>query len=150
MHLNKKLVFETLTKSPNDLAPVADFLKTQIHEKVCFLLDGDLAAGKTTLVVEFCKQFGIYDVASPTFAIHHVYSGANLQINHFDLYRLESVDEVETSGVWEVLSKPRSITFIEWPQRLNVDDIPMDVKKYEVLIQKKSESEREVKIYQLS
>lgn len=147
MSLNKKLLLQKKTLQIHDFLEVISILKNNFGIKNCILLKGDLAAGKSTFVSEFCKDFGIETVASPTFALHHVYENSQVQIDHFDLYRLKDADEVETSGLWEVLAKPKVIAFIEWSERINVDDIPLDCKIFEIQIEKISESSRVVSVF---
>ena len=82
-----------------------------------YLITGDLGAGKTTLVTEFCKQLGVIDqVSSPTFSIINEYStskGDN--IYHLDLYRLKDDEEAINIGIEDYLYTT-NYTFIEWPE----------------------------------
>ncbi|MBR9861099.1 tRNA (adenosine(37)-N6)-threonylcarbamoyltransferase complex ATPase subunit type 1 TsaE [bacterium] len=94
---------------------------TRIYEqedRFVFLLNGDLGAGKTSLVKEFCKALDPnVAVDSPTFSIVNVYSCSDLKVYHMDLYRLESVEEIEDIGFWEYLDKKTPV-FIEWPAKI--------------------------------
>lgn len=84
-----------------------------------FLLSGQLGAGKTTLVKTLMKHLGIFDeVSSPTFGYINSYGQGSLIINHFDLYRLNSLDEFLMQGFDELLYKNNSIAIIEWPELL--------------------------------
>ncbi|HEY1041733.1 MAG TPA: tRNA (adenosine(37)-N6)-threonylcarbamoyltransferase complex ATPase subunit type 1 TsaE [Candidatus Paceibacterota bacterium] len=90
--------------------------------KVIIALKGDLGAGKTTLVQEFCKMCGVQDVVtSPTFPIMNVYEGEiNEQktvIHHFDWYRLDSMADLGVINLPMILSQ-LGIFFIEWPEKL--------------------------------
>lgn len=89
-------------------------------------LKGPLGAGKTEFVKCVAKSRGFHDVASPTFAIHHRYQGFSLSIDHLDLYRLENEDELETTGFWDFFSEKEGLIFIEWPERMNLEHIPLD------------------------
>jgi len=78
------------------------------------LLEGNLGAGKTFLVKEICKLWKTFDEASsPSFAILHQYNGP-IPVNHFDLYRIDDVRELDNLG-WEEHINNSSVTFIEWP-----------------------------------
>lgn len=81
------------------------------------LLDGDLGTGKTFLVKALCRIWETIDeAASPTFAILHQYRGPQ-PVNHFDLYRIKNVNELDNLG-WEEFLETDAVTFIEWPEIL--------------------------------
>ena len=78
------------------------------------LLTGDLGAGKTLLTKGLAMAQGVDGAAvvSPTFTLMNIYEGA-LEIRHFDLYRLESEEELEDIGFDEYCGGT-GITVIEW------------------------------------
>ena len=80
-------------------------------------LIGDLGTGKTTLVRGIARGVGVSheNVASPTFALIHEYSG-RLPLVHVDLYRLEVEDAVNRLGLEEYLDSP-SVVVIEWADK---------------------------------
>jgi tRNA threonylcarbamoyladenosine biosynthesis protein TsaE len=90
------------------------------------LLNGEMGAGKTQLVRWILSTFAINGVASPTFAIHHQYASKTGPIDHFDLYRLSSLDDLESTGFWDLICEPQSLVFIEWSNRLDRDAWPKD------------------------
>lgn len=80
-------------------------------------LDGDLGAGKTTLAKGLLKGWGYQGaVTSPTFTLLESYQLAVADVHHFDLYRMESAQELEMIGARELFN-PQSICLLEWPQR---------------------------------
>jgi tRNA threonylcarbamoyladenosine biosynthesis protein TsaE len=82
---------------------------------------GDLGAGKTLFVKGLAKGLGLVDadeVKSPTFAIMHIYE-AKYPLYHYDLYRLETNEELEAIGLDEFLDDPKAICCIEWSERAN-------------------------------
>lgn len=84
-----------------------------------FLFYGNMGVGKTTLIKELIKQLGCTDtVGSPTFSIVNEYQAANLQIYHFDFYRIEDVSEAFDMGVEEYFETGDYI-FVEWPEKIS-------------------------------
>ncbi|SIT72290.1 tRNA threonylcarbamoyladenosine biosynthesis protein TsaE [Ectothiorhodosinus mongolicus] len=80
-------------------------------------LQGDLGAGKTTLVRAFLRALGVSQtVRSPTYTLVEPYECTDRRILHFDLYRLSSPEELEYLGVREDLDG-EALCFIEWPER---------------------------------
>ena len=78
-------------------------------------LIGDLGVGKTTLAQNFIQYFGFAKVKSPTYSLVESYQNENVDIHHFDCYRLTDPEELEYIGIREYL-KPRSLQLIEWPE----------------------------------
>lgn len=76
------------------------------------VLGGDLGAGKTAFVQGFAAALGVTDpVTSPTFTLANRYVGC-LVVNHLDVYRLESLAEMEDLAVAELLDD--GVTLVEW------------------------------------
>jgi len=81
------------------------------------VLRGELGAGKTTLVKGMAAALGAAeaeDVASPTFTLVHEYQGRKVRLFHLDLYRLETEQEVEGLGLWEMADAPDALVLVEW------------------------------------
>ena len=102
------------------------------------ILRGDLAAGKTTLVAAFAKEFGITQaVTSPTFSLQQCY-GEN--IYHYDIYN-HGVEHFLALGMLEELEKD-GYHFIEWGDKsliaiLQSAEIPLLVVNIEKLDEKR-------------
>lgn len=83
------------------------------------ILTGDLGAGKTQLTKGVAKGMGVPDdVTSPTFTIEMVYEGKELPLYHFDLYRLDSPDQLEDTGLFDVLGSDGPC-LIEWGEQFS-------------------------------
>lgn len=108
----KKTEFESRGRS--DTAKIAYDFAHGLEEGDVVRLHGDIGVGKTVFVSGVCNFFGCDEfVCSPTFAIMNEYRGKKT-IYHFDLYRLESADELYDAGLFEYIGGS-GISFIEWP-----------------------------------
>jgi len=91
-------------------------------------LQGPLGAGKTTWVRGFMRAMGHTGATkSPTYGLVESYHLAGYDIHHFDLYRLNSPDELEDIGIRDFWSS-HSIYIVEWPERGGDVLPPADIK----------------------
>ncbi len=93
-------------------------LAAEFPARAVVLLIGNLGAGKTTMAKGIVAGLGatsVEDVSSPTFTLIHEY-GAGSRVYHIDLYRLETVAEVATLGLDEILDR-EAVVLIEWGER---------------------------------
>lgn len=125
-----------------DWNKVVTFIKPKLKGKNLFLLAGDLGTGKTTLVSLIAKTMGIQLASSPTFAL----ISQHKNLTHVDLYRLESMEEIDATGFWEIFEEEDNVVFVEWAQKISDDLWPLDWDITRIAINKKSENEREVLI----
>lgn len=80
------------------------------------LLEGDLGAGKTTLIRGACRALGVREpVTSPTFTIGRRYGGGRLPVSHLDLYRLADLEGEDPALLDDYLA-PDAVAFVEWPE----------------------------------
>jgi len=85
------------------------------------LLEGDLGAGKTTLVQGIGAGLGIADaIVSPTFTLINEYPEGRVPLYHLDLYRLDSeaAAALNLESYWDGVEMPLGIVAIEWADRL--------------------------------
>jgi tRNA threonylcarbamoyladenosine biosynthesis protein TsaE len=131
---------------------IADIVSRELvpllKTKNIFSFRGPLGAGKTTVIKEFFSQLGVSDlVTSPTFSYVNIYAGKLCKkIYHFDLYRLNSVDEFFQLGFDEYLSEKNSVCVIEWPEVIDslLSESRVCVVKLGYVVD--DESKREMKI----
>ena len=80
-------------------------------------LEGDLGAGKTTLVKAVCEGLGVEEpVTSPTFALVHQYRGARGMVFHLDLYRIMAPQDLANLA-WDEILGANAVVLVEWPER---------------------------------
>lgn len=84
-----------------------------------WLFEGDMGAGKTTLIREICAAFEVEDnVSSPTFSLVNEYQNNSGEIfYHFDFYRIKSEAEAMDIGCDEYFYSG-NFCFIEWPSQI--------------------------------
>ncbi len=111
----KKLEISSLSQ----LDTVADAILSNLNGRNIVLLQGEMGAGKTTLVNAIASELGSTDsVSSPTFAIVNQYLTPNERsIFHFDMYRIEKVEEALDFGIEEYLDSGE-LCLIEWSERI--------------------------------
>lgn len=98
-----------------DVEEVAKQLIKHFKTKT-ILFYGNMGVGKTTLIKALVKELGSLDtISSPTFSIVNEYELPNDKIFHFDLYRINTIEEAYNFGIEEYLDSEHWI-FIEWPE----------------------------------
>ena len=139
--MNEKIVYNL-----KEIDKISKIILDNIKHINIVLLKGDLGSGKTTLVKSILKKLGVNDeIKSPTFSIVNEYDHPSGPIYHFDLYRIEKIDELDVIGFEEYIDNC-NICFIEWPEvgmekifgnymQINLGHI--DDNKREILITKK-------------
>ncbi|AUC79778.1 tRNA (adenosine(37)-N6)-threonylcarbamoyltransferase complex ATPase subunit type 1 TsaE [Nonlabens sp. MB-3u-79] len=104
-----------ITYTLNEIDTVAKKLLENLESKV-ILFNAPMGAGKTTLIKSICKQLGVVnEVTSPTFSLVNEYKGTFTDVIHFDLYRLETYDQLIDIGIDYYLEKD-AFCLIEWPE----------------------------------
>jgi tRNA threonylcarbamoyladenosine biosynthesis protein TsaE len=103
------------TSSPHETEAAGADLAKRLRPGDVVLVSGDLGSGKTTFVRGACRALGVHGpVTSPTYTIGQVYEGAQGEIAHLDLYRLQSLEGEDPALLDDYLT-PERIGFVEWP-----------------------------------
>jgi len=104
---------------PEELEAIAQQLLTLAGNRKVWLFEGEMGAGKTTLIKVLCQQLGVVaGMSSPTFSIVNEYAtGGKEKVFHFDLYRLKKNVELADIGFDDYLYSGQ-YCFIEWPNQV--------------------------------
>jgi tRNA threonylcarbamoyl adenosine modification protein YjeE len=104
------------------------------------LLEGDLAAGKTTLVRGLVAELGgdPGEVSSPSFMLIQSYpcreSGIE-RVHHVDLYRIaDQISDLRELGLEEFLSDSRAVIAVEWPKNTLANWIPTEARVWQIIL----------------
>lgn len=135
---------EIVCNNENQTKIFAENLASKLGKGDVIVLSGELGAGKTKFVEGFLNHFGLQnEISSPTFTIVNEYHNEQIDIYHFDLYRLADVYEFENIGGEEYFEK--GICIFEWGELIedilpndyikvsfDKDDNDMDVRKLKI------------------
>jgi tRNA threonylcarbamoyladenosine biosynthesis protein TsaE len=131
------------TASESETIALGESLARELPRRAVILLSGDLGAGKTTLAKGIAKGLGAADpddVSSPTFTLIHEHG----RLYHIDLYRLDTLREVETLGLEEILDRD-AVVLVEWGERFP-DLFPPD--RIEIRLRAEGDEQRIIEVRQ--
>ena len=116
------------SKSSADSENVGYMLAEKLHtggaSNAFIAMRGEMGVGKTAFVRGFASYFGIRGVKSPTYSIVNEHKSDAASIFHFDMYRVESEDDLLSVGFYDYLSR-NGYSIVEWSE--NIDEfIPSD------------------------
>ena len=133
------------THSEEETIELGRKIASELPKRSVVLLIGNLGAGKTTLAKGILSGLSAAEpeeVTSPTFTLIHEYGGGRAY--HVDLYRLDTIQQVATLGLDEILDR-EAIVLVEWGERFP-DLFPAG--KIEISLQTVTESKRNITINQ--
>ena len=106
-----------ISQSEEDTIQFAKEFATRLTKGDIVVLSGELGSGKTKFVQGVLEYFNLDDeISSPTFTIVNEYTKNDINIYHFDVYRLADTDEFYAMGGDEYFSN--GICFIEWGEMI--------------------------------
>ena len=135
---------EFISNNEQDTKNFAKKLASKLKIGDIIVLSGELASGKTKFTEGILSYFNLEnEISSPTFTIVNEYDTTLCPIYHFDIYRLEDIDEFLAIGGEEYFEK--GICIIEWGELLQ----PILPKDYIKISFRKSENSADTRILKI-
>lgn len=107
-----------ISHSADETEQIGEKIAKKLHGTEVIALFGGLGMGKTAFTSGFVKGLGINaDVSSPTFAICNEYIGNDCRVYHFDMYRIESWDDLYSTGFFDYIDSGAYI-LAEWSENV--------------------------------
>lgn len=125
------------SKTPEDQAELISYIITLAEKIPIVLLEGEMGAGKTTLIKNICNFLNVKDdVSSPTFSLVNEYeTTAGEMLYHFDFYRIKHEEEALDMGCEDYFYSNNKC-LIEWPSKLG-NLIPLEHILVEIIVENK-------------
>lgn len=106
------------THSANETTALGEIFAKDCRPGDVLAFFGGMGMGKTTFMKGLAKGLGISaDVTSPTFSLVHEYRGENLALYHFDMYRIQSWEDLYSTGFFDYLDTA-AILACEWSENI--------------------------------
>lgn len=110
-------MLEFVSKSVEETEKIAEQISKKIKKGDVILLFGNLGAGKTTFTKSLCHNLGVDEtVTSPTFTILNEHKAKDFIVYHFDMYRVESLENAYELGFDEIINGGDGVCVVEWPE----------------------------------
>ena len=130
------------TSGEQETQAIGALLATECKEGDFLALYGEMGSGKTVFMRGFVGELIPNAlVSSPTYAILNVYEGKEVTVNHFDMYRITSEEDLYSTGYEEAIQK--GITVCEWSE--NIEDF-LPEHYIRIVFSKRNENERVISV----
>ena len=108
-----------ISNSVQETEKIAYDLAAALSPGTLIFMKGDLGAGKTAFVRGLAEGLGIppETVSSPTYTLVKEYYGGRVPLVHFDMYRIESLDDLYSIGFFDYLNG-KNILAVEWSENI--------------------------------
>ena len=121
------MTYTFLTRSPAETIALGRCIGERLRGGDCLAYVGGLGAGKTTMTRGIAVGMGLEDeVTSPTFALVNEYRGRGLSLCHFDMYRITSSADLETTGFYDYMDED-TVLAVEWSENISGELPPVTV-----------------------
>jgi len=137
---------EYITHSAEETVALGRKLAPTLTSARMVILRGDLGAGKTTLVkgiAEGLQAASQDDVTSPTFTLIHEFQGPEVNLFHVDLYRVDTIRELDTLGLDELFAEDGNLVLLEWGEKFPRFVTERDV---EIYLERQGDQERKIRV----
>ena len=121
---------------------LARFLLEKNEKRVFIALKGEMGVGKTAFTRGFGSAFDVIGVRSPTYTVVNEYRNGKLPIFHFDMYRIESEDDLVSIGFYDYLEKD-GYSICEWSENIE-SEIPDNAISVTIKKTENQEDERQI------
>ena len=121
---------------------LAEALLNNLSKKSFIALYGDMGVGKTSFTRGFCSALSINETHSPTYTIVNEYRKGLFPVFHFDMYRIESEDDLVSIDFYGYLEKD-GFCICEWSENI-ADEIPDDAISVTIKRSEKGDGKREI------
>ena len=118
----KKILEKKILNHQSTILFVKKFFDEYLSKEENFTIffEGGLGVGKTYVIREILKHFGLKEpVTSPTYIFINEYEVTNKQFAHFDLYRLKNNEDFFSRGFDEIVENENISKFVEWPDKIS-------------------------------
>lgn len=137
---------EIISRTTEETTEFGKKLASQLKGGDILLLEGELGAGKTTLVKGLAVGLGIQnEITSPTFTLMNIYPVNSDKIKtlvHIDTYRLKDKEELIEIGAEDYLGQPSTLCIVEWPEK--IAGLLKDKKTITVTIEHSADNQRKI------
>ena len=117
------MTYEYITRSAEETIELGRLIGERLKGGDIIAYKGSMGAGKTTMTRGLTLGLGLGDTAfSPTFALVNEYRGKGLALYHFDMYRIGSALDLETTGFFDYLDD-ESVLAVEWSENIE-EELP--------------------------
>ena len=117
------MTYEYITRSAEETIELGRLIGERLRGGEIIAYKGSMGAGKTTMTRGLTLGLGLGDTAfSPTFALVNEYRGEGLTLYHFDMYRIGSALDLETTGFFDYLDD-ESVLAVEWSENIE-EELP--------------------------